>query len=745
MGMMLCLGLVLLLQEDGPKKLLPADPGLDGGRGGHWGLKNDKHWRDGRWNAMDVGPFVSNSLDLPGGAALKGLSVRVGDEGRGAVCYDTEHLGLRAGWTGGFVAFDPARFGLIGTPRAAGKVLFSTPAGPAWGDVRTRFRGFHLNGRRVVLDYTVDGVPVLESPWLEADPDLTVFTRTFRFGPGERGIATLVAELNIDSKFIHPGDARGVILQNADEFMLVRLSGPKGPGLERRREGERVFLSVPARSKPVSIKVLIWKGRKKNFSNAMRMMGRIPGPEDLEALAKPGDRRWGDPLVTRGSAGTGEGPYVIDTLTAPFKNPFKALLFLSGIDFFENGDAAVCTVHGDVWRVGGIDGNLERLTWRRYATGLYQPLGLRIVGNRIHVRGRDRITRLTDGNGDGEADFYENFNSDVRTKRGHVYVTCLERDAKGNFYFADPDGLHRVAADGSASETIATGWRHPNGLSVGPDGTITVAPQEGEWTPASAIFEVKPGGYYGCKGPRRAPGRPLGYDPPLCWIPRLLDNSTGSQVWVTSDRWGPLRGKLLNLSFGRSSMQLVLREKVGGVAQGGVVPTRLHFSSGAVRARFRPQDGQLYVAGMRGWVTSAVRDGCLQRVRYTGGKVLWPVGLNVHADGVRIAFAVRLDRKIAADPDAYALERWNYRYSKTYGSKEYSVAYPDKIGHDPMEARSAQVSEDGRSVFLEIPNLRPAHQVRIRYGLKGAAGETIRGQIAHTIHALGPPYRKGRE
>src|SRR3954453_24210861 len=95
-----------------------------------------------------------------------------------------------------------------------------------------------------------------------------------------------------------------------------------------------------------------------------------------------------------GSSGIATGPLVIDTLTVPYDNPWKALMFTSGHDFFENGDAAVCTVHGDVWTVSGIDRDLRNLKWRRFATGLFQPLGLKIVRNQVYVLGRDAITIL---------------------------------------------------------------------------------------------------------------------------------------------------------------------------------------------------------------------------------------------------------------------------------------------------------------------------------------------------------------
>jgi len=413
-------------------------------------------------------------------------------------------------------------------------------------------------------------------------------------------------------------------------------------------------------------------------------------------------------------------------------------MFLSGVDFFANGDAAVCTIHGDVWIVKGVDDKLEKLTWRRFATGLYQALGLRIVGDKIHVLGRDRITRLIDTDGDGEADLYENFSSDLPTSaKGHDYITCLETDAEGNFYFVSWKGLFRISPDGKKSELLATGFRNPNGLSVAPDGTITVAPQEGEWTPASEIAIVKAGGHYGYGGPKITPERPLGYDPPLCWIPRGIDNSTGGQVWVTGEQWGPLKGQLLSFSFGQSSMMLALREQVDGLWQGGVVPFKLTFASGAIRGRFRPQDGQLYVAGTKGWTSNATRDGCLQRVRYTGAKVLLPLEMKAVAGGLRIRFAEPLDKEVTQDLDSWSAEQWNYLYGAQYGSKEFSAIHGNVEGHDPVDIKSARLSDDGRSVFLEIPALKPVMQLRLRYSLRSADGAPVKGEYDGTIHRLG--------
>ena len=46
-----------------------------------------------------------------------------------------------------------------------------------------------------------------------------------------------------------------------------------------------------------------------------------------------------------------------------------ALMFLTAIDFMPNGDTAVCTAHGDVWLVSGIDQNLDKLRWKASRPG----------------------------------------------------------------------------------------------------------------------------------------------------------------------------------------------------------------------------------------------------------------------------------------------------------------------------------------------------------------------------------------
>ncbi len=476
--------------------------------------------------------------------------------------------------------------------------------------------------------------------------------------------------------------------------------------------------------------------------------GPIPAKlAEVGELTKPGPRRWGEPLVTSGVRGPDDGPYAIDTLTIPYDNPHKALFFCTGLDFLPDGALAVCTCHGDVWLVRGIDDSLARLTWQRFATGLYQPLGLRVVAGKVVVLERGQLTRLHDRNGDGEADEYECVSNGWDTGPGeHSYDACLEVDAAGNYYFFKggdtdlPTGgcLLRVPAAGGKAEVFATGFRHPIGMGLSPDGQLTGGDQEGNWMPATRIDAYTKGGFYGDMRAHHRATPPKSFDPPLVWLPREADNSAGGQCWVTDSRFGPLVGRMLHLSFGRCHVLEVLPQSVGNTRQAAAVDLGLFFLSGVCRGRTNPKDGQLYVCGLNGWQTAARRDGCVQRVRYTGQPLRVPVAYAVAPQTIRLTFGQPLDRPAAEDVRSYRLESWNYRWSGEYGSKRWSVADAHREGQDLWPVTAATLSADGRTVTLTVPALAPTMQTQLDYRLRAADGARVAGTAYGTIHSVGP-------
>jgi len=525
-------------------------------------------------------------------------------------------------------------------------------------------------------------------------------------------------------------------------------------GLWDLEDEENLRLRIPASTKAQKLRVLIWSGKRgevADFSKAIAAVKAENEAPNLMKLTEGGKAKWTETVETQIQSGLATGPYATDTFILPNENPWKSWMRLGGFDFFkDNRRAAVCTWQGDVWIVEGLDLPKGKLTWRRIAAGMFQPLGLKIVDETIYVCCRDQITRLHDTNDDGEIDFYENFNNDHQvTEHFHEFAMDLQTDDEGNFYFAKAarhakDGLvphHgsiiKVSKDGSKSWRIANGFRAPNGVTVNGDGTFFASDQEGHWTPKNRINLIKQDGFYGYMG-SYVPGRdPEDYDPPVVWIHNSVDRSPAQQLWVTSDKWGPLKGSLINLSYGTGRLFTVPYEVVDGQPQGGV--SRLPIGetpTGVMRGRFHPVDGQLYACGLFGWAGNKSKSGGFYRFRYTGKALHIPVEYSVSKKGVSLTFSEALDKESAADPGSYAAEMCNYRRTRGYGSRDYLVSDPNKQGRDPLEISKAILSSDGRTVTLQMPKLQKCMTLRIRYNIKGSKGESVRSEINCTVNVL---------
>jgi azurin len=144
---------------------------------------------------------------------------------------------------------------------------------------------------------------------------------------------------------------------------------------------------------------------------------------------------------------------------------------------------------------------------------------------------------------------------------------------------------------------------------------------------------------------------------------------------------------------------------------------------------------------MSGWGTYTPDDGCFQRVRYSGGPVILPTGIKIYADGIWLKFPQPLDESVT-DASAHFAQAWNYRYSSSYGSPEFSVSHPEVPGHDWMAITTTSLSEAGDELFVQIPDLRPVNQLHLNLALTTAArqdpGQTT--DLFVTIHQLGGPF-----
>lgn len=470
------------------------------------------------------------------------------------------------------------------------------------------------------------------------------------------------------------------------------------------------------------------------------------GEHPMRHALRGGPSLWPKALKTsiRSSTESGiEFPYVIDTVELPFDNAWHTGFYVGDLDFFSNGNLAVSTMRGDVWIASDLSIPSENASWRRFASGLYQPLGLKVVDDEIYVLGRNEITRLIDHNQDGEADEYQTLSRAMITSTsGHDFICGLETDSEGNWYTASGnEGLLKISRDGQSKQILATGFRNPDGLGVFEDQFITVPCSEGSWTPASMVCAI---GFGDTSQPFFGYGGPTIEKPPtpaMLYLPRGVDNSSGAQVSVQSDRWGPYGNHPVHLSYGTGTMMPLLVDEINGVYQAAAVSMPGGFRSGAHRGAVSPTDHQLYVGGMGGWGTYTPDPGCIERVRYVQelDTMPNPTGYHVHQNGVFLSFDRALTPVEAtwyATPENHFAQAWNYRYSGNYGSAEYSIAHGGVRGHDRLAINQCVIGTDRQSLFLEIPDLQLCNQLHLR--LSRSTSDAI--DLYCTCNAMDEPY-----
>ncbi len=732
--------------------------------------------------AMDYGPCMANTFEAPkGNLTLKGVLVKLDKEHDANLLFDTELCRVSCTWVGPTLHLASRVFSGDNDFHCTidGGIQFATAITPGWksgekqDDPRNpkdgplphdwiRYKGLYLHANQAVLSYSVGTTDVMEMPGVTFDGGRALFHRDLRIAPHEQPLEMLVYELTKDD-LAPASESQGVLKAHplptsanftispelADHALLV--SGVAGApnGTTFVTSGLRTYLKIPPATTTTVLRVAVARIPVKADEPPL---GSFPigSPADPEPLTHGGPARWKQTLTTTGELGAVNAPYVIDTIKTPTDNPYHSWLRFTGIDIFPDGKrAALCTWNGDVWVVSGIDHDLKQLTWKRFATGLNNPMGVKIVDGIVHTIDRSQITKLIDIDGDGEADLCANVNNDCTlTPNFHEMAFDLQTDSRGDFYFSKSSAIWapplrlaehagcvlKVSKDGSKLEKLCTGLRAPNGVSVGPDDRVYTTDNQGNWVPSCPINLIKRDAFYGYSFHEGRPEPPAEREKPLCWIPYNRDKSAGALVWDLGDQWGPFKGHMIECSYDCSIFE-VIQEMVGDQVQGGVVKFPLHFPSGVMRGRFNPVDGQLYLAGLRGWSSGAAREECFQRVRYTGKPVYYPVAVKTAHDGMEITFSGALDPK-SVEADNIGAEQYNVVRTSNYGSPEFSVKDPKKAAHDDVPIKSARLLPDGKTVAIEVPGLRPSTNFTLTFRLTAADRTPVEQELDYTLNVV---------
>ena len=680
--------------------------------------------------------------------AYKGIAMRL-DGGPGGIaagetfaCFDHDLLRLAGIWTGkGFIDWESILLDDQHNvyPRTKGNLLAANPITPGWANPLTgsfqdpRIRGldgrpfgplprdwahykglYHHNGN-VILKYTVGKASILEMYSLDTIANQSVITRTINASNVSRTLSMRILPEHFKVK---------MIALNA----TVKIE-----------DGYHVLVIEPANSD----KIKILMSKEEIASDEEYSSGAI---EDLRKYTQGGKKTNSESLSSNIINMDSERALSLDIFSLPLNNRWQSRIRPTGIDFINDGrDALVCTIDGEVWKIEKINNITGEINWQRIATGMFQPLGIKVFKNQTYVTCRDQIVRLHDLNGDEIIDFYESFNNDHQvTEHFHEFAMGLQVDDEGNFYYAK-SGRHartslvpqhgtliKVSSDGTESEILANGFRAANGVCLNPDGSFYVTDQEGYWNPMNRINRVLPGKFYGNMWGYGAPQdtSDKAMEMPLCWVDMRYDRSPAELLWAKTDLWGPLNNSLLSLSYGYGKIFLVLKEKIKNKEQGGIIELPIpQCPTGLIRGRFNPSDGQLYICGMSAWATSQMlQTGGLYRINYDEKKPLnLPLAINTWMDGLEITFSEPID-PLKIDRDNFQINTWQLKRSRRYGS--------DRYDEKSLDISEIKFVNDNKTVMLEIPDLSPTWIVEILYQLEDKNGNQFEGAYQGTIYEL---------
>ncbi|MCB0578700.1 MAG: DUF1080 domain-containing protein [Phaeodactylibacter sp.] len=399
---------------------------------------------------------------------------------------------------------------------------------------------------------------------------------------------------------------------------------------------------------------------------------------------------------------------------------------VGGMDFLSDGRLVVSTwdAEGAVYIVDGVKtGDPARMSYKKIASGLAEPLGLKVVEDTIYVLQKQELTQLIDHDGDELIDEYYTVSNDWKVsgnfhefafglayKEGFFYaalaIAILPGGASANPQIPDRGKAVRISRRDGALEFVAQGLRTPNGVGFGIDGELFIADNQGDWLPSCKILHVTPGDFFGSRAVDSAQVARLPVKPPVVWLPQ--DEIGNSPTTPAALKDGPYRGQMIHGEVTHGGVKRVFVEKVKGEYQGCVFRFIQGLEAGVNRLAWGP-DSALYIGGIGStgnWQHTGHNWYGLQRLKYNGQSVFEMLAVRAKSNGLEITFTEPLEPGAGWDPAAYTVQQWWYLPTSAYGGPKKDL--------QTLAVRSASVSEDRRRVFLELPGMQAGHVLYLR-------------------------------
>jgi cytochrome c len=408
---------------------------------------------------------------------------------------------------------------------------------------------------------------------------------------------------------------------------------------------------------------------------------------------------------------------------------------VGGLAFLPDGRLLVTTwdVVGGVYLLDGVEtGDTNKITIKRIASGLAEPLGIEVVDGEIYVLQKQELTRLIDHDNDDIVDEYQavcnswgvssdfhEFSFGLLYKDGHFYATLslAMRLIGGEKQKSDRGKTIKISKDGSF-EWINYGLRQPNGIGLGMDDEIFVTENQGEWIPANKLIHVKKGDYHGMPWGLPDPLSPPPTTPPAIWLPEDEIANSPSEPILMQD--GPYKGQMLHGDVTHGGIKRDFLEKINGAYQGVVFRFTQGLEAGINRLCWGP-DGALYIGGIGmvgGWSWKDKQYG-LQRMKYNGKLTFEMLAVRAKPKGFEIEFTEALKPGQGTKTSDFLVQQWWYKPTADYGGP--------KMDLEKLKITRVTISEDRKRVYLEIPGLKKEHVVYflLPENLQSASGQFL--------------------
>ena len=444
-----------------------------------------------------------------------------------------------------------------------------------------------------------------------------------------------------------------------------------------------------------------------------------PGRKECEGVFDaPGD---GLPL-------TGVHPsYTLTNLRPPGFQPQ-----VTGMDFFPDGRLAITTwggtdnLLGEVWIVRNATGSTGpgQVTTQRIATGLKEPMGIKIVDGIVYVSEKHRLTELTDTTGDGVIDNYRtvatwpfgnNFHEfafGLLYQDGFFYlnlsVSINYGGATTNPQPAPNRGTTiKVNRSNGQVSYVAGGLRTPHGINWGPEGGIFVTDNQGDWLPSSKLLHIKQDRFFNLYMNPAGPFESRPVTQPVLWMPQNeIANSPSTPLQVTT---GPFAGQMLISDVTYGGIQRAYLEKVNGEYQGALFRMTQGLEAGITELTQGP-DGAIYAGGLGAdgnWGQAGKLKYGLQKLTPNGTSTFDVLAMRATATGFEMEYTQPLSTATAAAiASAYRVKQWRYVPTASYGGP--------KVDEQTLTVGSATVSADRRKVTLAVNGLQTGRVVHVR-------------------------------